>query len=193
MSKKLSSVTIWSFALAACILSCSVSAESLYRETNYRGLVNDAKAQHIGDSITVEVFETSSAQTKNETDTSEETDLGLAASNGSNSEGVSLDTDSNYKSGGAVSRTGKLLARMTVTIHEILPTGELRIKGEQKIRINDEVQSITLSGNIRAIDIDGNNTVHSTRIANARIMYKGRGYTSDDTPGLLTEFFRWVF
>lgn len=185
-------IQICVFVIAGTV--CGVtSAESLYQETSYRGLADDAKARHVGDSLTVVVIENSSAQTKNKTDTNEDSELSLSATNGSNSEGATLGTGSNYKSGGEVNRSGKLLARVTVTVHEVLPTGELRIKGEQTIRINDEIQSITLTGNIRPVDIDNENNVLSTRIANARIMYKGRGYTSDDTPGLLTSFFRFVF
>ncbi len=179
--------------LLAGILSTSVHGESLYQEANYRGLANDVKARLVGDSITVVILETSSAETSNQVDTIESSDNSVSANNSSNTESASIDTNSTYRSGGEVNRSGELLARMTVTIHEILPTGEFRIKGEQKIQINDELQSITLSGNIRPTDIEADNTVLSTRIANARITYKGRGYTSDDEPGAITEFFRWLF
>jgi len=170
-----------------------VIAESLYDQSNYRGLVDDTKAHHVGDSLTVLVIESSSAETKHATNTNETTSNSASGSTQSDTKSLSVDTASKYKKDGDITRAGKLLARVTVTVHEVLPSGELRIKGEQKIQINDEVQEINLAGNIRPIDIDADNTVLSTKIANAKIVYKGKGYSSDDKPGFITSFFRWLF
>jgi flagellar L-ring protein precursor FlgH len=183
--------TIFLFLFLLC--GPAAQAESLYDETTYRGLADDTKAGHIGDSLTVLVYESSSAETKNATDTTETSNNSVNGSTDIESKSLAVDTASNYKNGGDATRSGKLLARVTVTVHEILPTGELRVKGSQKIQINDELQEITLAGNIRPIDIDASNTVLSTKIANARIIYKGKGYTSDDKPGVITQFFRWLF
>lgn len=169
------------------------SSESLYDQTTYRGLVDDTKATHVGDSLTVLVVETSSAESKHGTNTDETTNNSVSGSNQNTTKSLGVDSTSKYKKDGDITRTGKLLARLTVTVQEVLPTGELRIKGEQKIQINDELQEITLEGNIRPIDIDADNTVLSTKIANARIVYKGKGYSSDDKPGFITNFFRWLF
>jgi len=171
----------------------SALCESLYSETTYRSLASDTKASHIGDSLTVLIVENSKAEATNDTDTLETTGNSFGSNNGSNNESLGVDTNSKYRSGGEVKRTGKLLAKITVTVLEVLPTGELRVKGEQNIQVNDERQAITLSGNIRPSDIDVDNTVDSTRIANAKITYKGDGYISDDEPGVITQFFRWLF
>ena len=181
------------FFVLAVMFPQYVLSESLFLETSYRGLVNDAKASHIGDSITVLIVENSKAESTTEIDSIEASDNSVGANNGSNTESLGIGTDSKYRNSGEVARTGKLVAKITVTIHEILPTGELRVKGEQNIQINDEVQEITLSGNIRPMDVNADNTILSTRIANAQITYKGEGYISDDEPGVITQFFRWLF
>jgi len=179
--------------LIMCLSGPCANSESLYHQDSYRGLVNDTKAGHIGDSLTVLVVENSSAETKHATNTNETTGDSVSGSTQSNNKSLSVDTTSKYGNDGVITRAGKLLARVTVTVHELLPSGELRIKGEQKIQINDETQEISLAGNIRPIDIGADNTVLSTKIANARIVYKGKGYSSDDTPGYITRFFRWLF
>lgn len=176
-----------------CIGAQFSASESLYNEETYRGHATDIKAKQLGDSLTVLIVENAKAEASNDTDSNESTDNSLSESNNANNESFGLDTDSQYKGGGEVARSGELIAKITVTVTEVLPTGELRVKGEQNIQINKEKQAISLSGNVRPTDINADNTVLSTRIANAEIIYNGEGHISDVEPGVITQFFRWLF
>jgi len=180
---------IFVFAMAA---PCG-HAQSLYKESSYRGLATDSKAARIGDSITVLVTETAAAESSIGNNSNENSANSVSGSNQTNTESLTTSANSDYKLGGKVTRKGKLLAKLTVTVHEVLPSGELVIKGEQTIQVNNEKQLISISGNIRSVDIDADNTVLSSKISNAQLSYSGEGFIGSDKPGVITEFFRWLF
>jgi flagellar L-ring protein precursor FlgH len=67
------------------------------------------------------------------------------------------------------------------------------VSGEQLIKVNDERQEIVLSGRVRPIDIAENNTVVSSRLADARISYVGDGVLGEkQRPGILTRILSWL-
>ena len=84
---------------------------------------------------------------------------------------------------------------ITVTVHEVLPNGVLRISGEKWLRLNQGDEFIRLTGIVRVDDISRSNQVSSQRIADARITYAGRGALADsNAAGWLTQFFNspWI-
>ena len=86
--------------------------------------------------------------------------------------------------GGRTQRSGRLLATLSVRVVEVGPQGELLVQGRQDLRINGETQSISLSGLVRPRDVAENNTVPSSRIADARVEFDGEGFVSDKSrPG----------
>jgi len=169
-----------------------LGATSLYVASEYSGLVEDKKAYKVGDSLTVLIVENSSAEASS--DISSNRSFGIAASANTTDEvnTADLNASANMQNAGEVNRDGSLLARITVTVHDVLPTGELLVKGNQYISINDEEQIIALEGNVRPSDINNENMVLSTRIANANITYSGDGLTNGK-PGVITRFFKWLF
>lgn len=175
-----------------CIAFNSTYAESLFDPKIYSGIVNDKKAFKVGDSLTVAIIETSSASSSSDIETNRTVGITANANNSLTSGNIGLGAGAEMGNGGEVNRDGKLLANVTVTVHEVLPTGELRIKGNQYIVINEEEQIITLSGNVRPEDIGSENVVLSTRIANANILYSGDGVVGGK-PGVITRFFKWLF
>jgi len=83
---------------------------------------------------------------------------------------------------------------MTAKVVEVLPNGNLVIEGRQTIVINGEEQVIVVSGIVRPQDIEPDNTVLSTYIADATIVYNGTGPIGDaQEPGLLTRLLNWLF
>ena len=169
-----------------------VIADSLYSKATYTGLIGDKKAFRVGDSLTVLVVENSSASTTTDTSTAEEFDVSAFAGDKAKTSEFGINGGVQYDNGGRVSRTGKLLARVTVTVHEVLSTGELRVQGKQEIIVNEERQFISVEGNIRPDDIDNNNMAISTRLANSKIVYDGDGVVGGK-PGIITQFFKWLF
>jgi flagellar L-ring protein FlgH len=165
----------------SCILALSMgiaSAQgvSLYDEKTYRPLTGDNKAFRIGDMLTVQVFENSSASTSADTGTSRKN--GIAAELGHRGTTVaqtSIALAGNFEGGGRTQRANRLLVTLSVSVREILPNGDLRVSGEQTLTVNQEPQRVTLDGRVRPLDISDANIVLSTRLADARITYVGEG------------------
>ena len=73
---------------------------------------------------------------------------------------------------------------------KVLPNGNLYLKGEKKIWINQGQENVMLSGVVRPIDVAPDNSVPSSRVANARITYDGKGAIADaNAAGWMSRFF----
>jgi flagellar L-ring protein precursor FlgH len=95
--------------------------------------------------------------------------------------------DSRFAGGGQIERSGTLLARISVRIDAVDANGNFLVSGEQIIAINNEKQSIRLSGIVRPDDISAENTVPSWRVSGADIQLRGKGILSSRaSPGWLT-------
>ena len=82
------------------------------------------------------------------------------------------------------SQSNSLNGSIAVTVHEVLPNGNLVVQGEKRIRINQGDEFVRLRGVVRIKDIDSFNTLYSTQVADARITYAGKGTNShNSTPG----------
>jgi len=174
--------TVFRLAGAAllALLASSAWAESLYNEQSFHPLAGDNKAYRVGDTLTVLIYEQSSGTTTTDTSTQRTNNLNAGVTtfvakqfNGSASVAGTFD------GGGSTQRTNKLLDTLTVTIREVLPNGDLEVAGEQQLTINGEQHKASLEGRVRVVDIAGDNSVQSTRIADARINYTGDGDLSD--------------
>ena len=85
--------------------------------------------------------------------------------------------------------TGTIAARVI----EVMPNGDLRIQGRREVTVNSEKQSMTLKGIVRRIDLDTQNTVLSSAIANAKIEYTGLGVVDDvQRPGWVIRIWDWI-
>jgi flagellar L-ring protein precursor FlgH len=168
-------------AFAALCAAVPAAAESLYQEGSFRSLTADNKAFRVGDSLTIQVFENSSASTSANTGTRRANDIaGSVTHNGGKVVGqLGIGVAGDFDGGGRTQRANKLLATLTVTVMEVLPNRELRVAGEQLLTVNDELQKVNLEGRVRPQDISDGNVVLSTRLADARITYVGEGDVSD--------------
>lgn len=169
-------------------------ADSLFDEANYQSLVRDHRAYVAGDSLTILIYEQASASSSADTDTSKEMDIGGRVRGNYSDYGGSAGFSSNFSGGGEVSRSGNLIASISVIVTEVLENGEMKVAGEQLIKLNDEQQRIEVSGRVRPVDISVDNTVPSTRLADAQIDYIGDGLLgSRQKPGIITRVFNWLF
>lgn len=180
--------------------SAPVASEgSLWTDGSSKGLFGDMRAMQVGDLVTVRISEKPTGKLSAKTQTSRDSSiqagipnlLGVMESYGNNH---SLDNDSMFKANfkpsfkgeGSNSRDGELDAYITARVIQVLSNGNLRILGRQDIKVNRETQHITVSGIIRPEDINTNNEVQSTYIADARIEYSGDGPIADkQRPGWL--------
>lgn len=176
------------------IFTQAVYAKSLYNESSYQSYVTDTRSYKKGQILTVLIYESASASSSTDTDTAKSTSAGLTANNGSNQESANIAINSDFEGGGTLTRTGEFVASVSVSIVDITENGELVVRGNQSLEFNNEKQNIELEGKVRPEDISSDNTVISTRIADAKIKYIGDGLLSDrEKPGILTRFFNWLF
>ena len=167
----------------------SFAANSLWRQGS-RAFFKDQRAQQVGDLVTVKVQVTDKANLDNETKRSRTNNEKLGAANLFGAEtaiskaataGSLLNADSTSSSEGAgsVARKEELTTNVAAVVTQVLPNGNLVVEGKQEIRVNFEVRELIVAGVIRPEDIEGDNTIASTKIAEARIAYGGRGQITD--------------
>ncbi|MFH1541850.1 MAG: flagellar basal body L-ring protein FlgH [bacterium] len=178
-----------------------VGADSLWHDES-ASPYSTQKAYKVGDILNVLILESTSAQNKAGTDTDIKDDLGakfshtisrLAPLIGANNE-ASGQLYNRYKGSGQTSRTSKVQARVAAWVTDVLPNGNLSIKGKHKVEVNDELQEIAISGIVRPKDISGENTIFSYQVANASLSVKGTGVVAEtESPGWLTRLLNWLF
>lgn len=88
---------------------------------------------------------------------------------------IKAQTKNDFKGEGQTNRQAQLTARMSAVVAEVLPSGLLRVEGEKIISVNNEEQVMVISGLVRPRDILSDNEVQSTKIAQMRIDYYGKG------------------
>ena len=92
---------------------------------------------------------------------------------------VNASLQNDFKGEGDTSRRDTLKARISAMVAEVLPSGILRIEGQKIISLNSEEQTMIISGLVRPRDINSGNEVDSSKIANMRIDYYGKGIISE--------------
>ncbi|MFW6380923.1 MAG: flagellar basal body L-ring protein FlgH [Bacillota bacterium] len=182
--------------LIITLLVLPVQADNSLWSEDGANMYSDQPDYEVGDIITIEIKEDASsiqsADTSTEQDFESETDDGSGLLGFLKSFGFSY-SDSG-SADGETSRSGTLEANITTEVAEIKENGNLMIEGNKDILINDEKQTIKLSGTIRPDDINLDNTIQSKNVAQANIEYEGQGPVGDkQKPGLLERFFNWIF
>lgn len=103
---------------------------------------------------------------------------------------IGIDAQRSSDAANTATQQNALQGAITVVVHEVLPNGLLAIRGEKSLTLNHGEEFIRVSGYARVSDIDTDNRLSSQRIANARIVYSGRGTLAESQrQGWLTAFF----
>jgi flagellar L-ring protein precursor FlgH len=165
-------------------------------------LFNDIKARRIGDIITVKLQEKMNAQKKaaaneKKSNVSKHAAPSLlggtvgAALGGVNLLGAtSLDSSDTFKGQGDASQSNSLTGDISVTVVEVIPNGNLVVRGEKWVTINQGEEVIRFGGIVRPADISPDNSIPSTKVADARIIYSGDGLVNEATQqGWMARFF----
>jgi len=176
---------------------------SIYNDGVDVRLFEDRKATRVGDILTVRLKEQTNASKNSQTSTSKATEATLAnptvfgrslSRDGTPLFEGSLSGDSSFDGAGSSSQSNSLIGDITVTVVQRLPNGNLRIRGEKWVTLNQGREFIRLSGIIRPDDIEPDNSLQSYRIADAQITYSSKGVlAAANRMGLISRFFNSVF
>jgi len=186
-------------ALLLLLTSVTIAeADSLWlrAEPRWRSLFADFRAREVGDIVTVLVTESTTAVTDVSTDISKDSEA-----NGKPGSGllefiplVGYSYEDGYKSEGQTARRNTMVTRVSARVVERLANGNLRIEAVRRVVVNEEEQSLTLSGIVRPEDISADNTVLSSQVADAEIRLTGTGPAArKQKPGILSRLFDWLF
>ncbi|GLQ86795.1 flagellar basal body L-ring protein FlgH [Dyella flagellata] len=176
---------------------------SIYHDMQNMELFNDARAHRIGDILTINLVEAMQASKKSETTTSKSDKVNVGAPQilgqslriAGQTANSSLNSANSFDGAGSSTQSNQLTGQLTVTVAQRLSNGNLLVKGEKWLTINQGQELIRISGIVRAQDIGQDNSVDSTRVADARITYTGRGTLNEaNTQGWLAKFFnsKWM-
>jgi len=179
----------------------AISDGSLFQNNYAISLYSDQRARRIGDVITIMLQEQTNASKSNSASTSKDSEVALTPT--SLFGGVhpalasALTGERSFSGQGDTGQSNSLNGQITVTISDIFPNGILEVRGEKWLSLNQGDEFIRVKGLVRPEDIGSDNTVQSSKLADARISYGGTGYiASASKPGWMTKFFNsewWPF
>lgn len=175
---------------------------AIFRSGSEVRLFEDLKAGRIGDILTVRLVERTNASKNSQTSTAKTTAATLGnpeifgrpiTRGGIPLFSGGLEGESTFDGQGASSQSNSLDGDITVTVIDRTANGNLVIQGEKWLTINQGREFIRVTGVIRPNDIETDNSVRSTRIANAQIAYSARGALADaNRMGLIARFFNSI-
>lgn len=164
----------------------------------YAALYEGPRARRVGDPLTIVLVERMSAQKDVGSKSGRDGNVGLtppsvgplslfspaeAAASGSQA----------FKGQGSASQSNSLFGEISVTVAEVFPNGTMLVRGQKRLTLNRGDEFVQVQGIVRVADIDFDNRVPSTRVADARITYTGRGdLQRQSRPGWLQRFFSLV-
>lgn len=172
---------------------------SIYQAGYDIQLFENAVARRVGDIVTIRLIENTNATKSSSTSTSKTTEATLAGPtiagrpvtvNGTEVLSGGINNDNSFEGEGSSAQSNRLTGNITVTVVRRFPNGNLLIRGEKWIGINQGREYVRLTGIVRPVDIEPDNSVPSTKVASALIEYGGRGAIADaNAPGWLARFF----
>ena len=181
------------------------STGSLWDPDNGRAyMFEDRRASRIGDIVVVQIVEEHRGSKSASTSTDREGSVGanvggslfglndfISALDGGLEANATLEND--FEGEGSTSREDTLTGTIAAKVVEVFPNGDLRIRGKREVTVNSEKQTMTIKGIVRRIDLDTENTVLSSKIADAKISYTGLGVVDDvQRPGWAMRLWDWI-
>lgn len=165
----------------------------------YTPLTSGARASSVGDIITIVLVEKTQATKSNTADTSRDGSISLTPpttgplSKLFSATDVGASGSNSFTGKGAATQSNELNGEITVTIAAVYPNGTMLVKGEKALTLNRGDEFIQISGLVRQADISPDNRIASTRVADARIIYTGKGEIARASrQGWLQRFFSMI-
>ncbi|WP_295937554.1 flagellar basal body L-ring protein FlgH [uncultured Xanthomonas sp.] len=162
-------------------------------------LYSDRRARDVGDLLTITLVESTNASSTANTSISKKDAVTMATPtllgapltvNGTNILNNSTSGDRSFAGKGNTAQSNTMQGSITVTVMQRLPNGNLVIQGQKNLRLNQGDELVQVQGVVRAADIAPDNTIPSSKVAEARIAYGGRGAVAQSNAmGWLSRFF----
>jgi flagellar L-ring protein precursor FlgH len=164
------------------------SSGGIYQAGYDMRLFEDHTARRVGDILTVQLNERTQSQKGANTQDSKSDNVSIAAPIlglfglgllGSSDMKAEISTKNSFTGKGKTDQSNQLNGAISVTVVELLPNGNLKIRGEKRITLNQGDEFVRLSGIVRPVDITPSNVIDSSKIADATFMYTGEGALAD--------------
>jgi len=171
------------------------TAGAIYQADAGLSLFADHKARNVGDILTINLLENTIAQSSADTTVNKNNAMDLAASSlfgyaDTDKLGASVSGKRAFTGNGKSAQSNRLQGQVTVTVIQRLPNGNLVVSGQKNLRLNQGNELVQIQGVVRPADIGTDNTVQSSKVANAQIAYGGRGAMAQaNAMGWLARFF----
>lgn len=172
---------------------------AIYQVGHDIALFENSVARRVGDTLTIRLNERTNASKSSSTTTSKSTSAQLGGvtiagrpvtHNGTDLLSGGVNSESEFGGQGGSSQSNRLEGDVTVTVAQRLSNGNLLVRGQKWIAINQGNEYVRVQGIVRPIDIDPDNSISSLKVADAMISYGGKGALADaNRPGLLARFF----
>ena len=182
------------------------SSGAIYKVTSNRFFFEDIRARRVGDVINVILDERTNASKTASTNANKGTSIGLPSptlfggsvtARGRDILSNEISASSDFTGTADSSQSNQLTGSVAVVVDNVLSNGNLWIRGEKRLTLNQGSEVVRVSGLIRPVDITPQNTILSNQIADANISYGGRGILADSNrAGWLTRIFTsplWPF
>lgn len=146
----------------------------------YAALYEGTRARRVGDPVTIVLVERTSASKSASTDLDSGGGFSITppttgALNLFNQSDASISGKRGFKGTGAADQSNALSGEVSVTVAAVYPNGTMLVQGQKRVTLNRGDEFVQIKGIVRATDIDANNRIASTRVADARIAYTGKG------------------
>ena len=198
-SRKWQSFMLASIFGGALFFAPAAFAQSLWADategTSY-GVFADRKAHNVGDTLTIVISEkTTTTQTKSRKNgKSASTTLNAGTGIFDFLTSASAGASDSWKADGSAKDSSNFSGNIAVTVVEVQPNGNMIVEGTQSIWQNKDEHKITLRGIVRRDDVTYENTVPSTKVADATVRFDGKGpLNAKQRQGILTQILNILF
>jgi len=183
------------------MLEAAAPNGAIYQAGNARlALFEDRRARNVGDTLNILIEEKNTASKKSGSSASRTGSASLAVPSifglpGKSFQNASLDAKSGnqFAGKGDSASNNVFTGSIAVTVIEVFANGNMLVSGEKQVSIDQGTEFIRFSGVVNPTTINGSNTVSSTKVADARVEYKGTGYIDEaQTMGWLARVFLTV-
>lgn len=173
---------------------------AIYQPGMRVSLFENPTASRVGDILTIRLEEQTSATASSSTSSTKDQQVGMpgpelagdqVTQNGKPILQNNLDANRQFSGQGDSDMSSSFEGTLSVTVHKVLANGNMVVRGQKVLLLNQSDEYIRFMGIVRPQDVEPDNTVSSHRVADVRVAYSGEGFiASANSMGPLARFFQ---